>query len=159
MRTLRDYFRGWMLRRFRLCLWKQWKRIRTRLRELRALGLPEWVCLEFATSRKSYWRMSGGPIDQSDAPSILERSASPAWPIITSPQFDEPPYAERHVRKRRYEDKRLDVVVSRSAFVLASPPYECPTRITGPLTFFTFPGDTVPIAFEPRSGFATAITG
>ena len=80
IRTLRDYFRGWMqyfqlartpsvyrdlegwtLRRLRLCLWKQWKRARTRLRELRALHLPEWVCLEFAYSRKRYWRMSGDP--------------------------------------------------------------------------------------------------
>jgi group II intron reverse transcriptase/maturase len=49
---------GWVLRRLRLCLWKQWKRARTRLRELRALGLPEWVCFELAYSRKRYWRIS-----------------------------------------------------------------------------------------------------
>ena len=83
IRTLRDYFRGWMqyfrlartpsvyrdlegwtLRRLRLCLWKQWKLPRTRLRELRALGLPEWVCLEYAMSRKGYWRMSSGPMNR-----------------------------------------------------------------------------------------------
>jgi len=33
---------GWVRRRFRACQWKQWKRIRTRHRELLALGLPEW---------------------------------------------------------------------------------------------------------------------
>jgi group II intron reverse transcriptase/maturase len=83
IRALTAYFRGWMqyfrlartpsvyrnlegwaLRRLRLCLWKQWKRPRTRLRELRALGLPEWVCLEYAMSRKGYWRMSGGPMNR-----------------------------------------------------------------------------------------------
>ncbi|BAD39272.1 group II intron maturase-specific domain-containing protein [Symbiobacterium thermophilum] len=32
---------GWLRHRLRACLWKQWKRPRTRLRELRALGLPE----------------------------------------------------------------------------------------------------------------------
>jgi RNA-directed DNA polymerase len=53
----------WTLRRLRLCQWKQWKRIRTRLRELRALGLPEWRCREIAFSRKAYWRMSGGPLN------------------------------------------------------------------------------------------------
>ncbi len=26
-----------------MCLWKQWKRVRTRIRELRALGLPDWA--------------------------------------------------------------------------------------------------------------------
>jgi RNA-directed DNA polymerase len=54
---------GWVLHRLRLCQWKQWKRCRTRLRELRALGLPEWVCLEFAYSRKGYWRMASGPMN------------------------------------------------------------------------------------------------
>lgn len=55
---------GWLTRRLRMCLWKQWKRPRTRLRELRALGLPEWVCREFAASRKGYWRMAGGPLSR-----------------------------------------------------------------------------------------------
>jgi RNA-directed DNA polymerase len=55
---------GWVLRRLRLCLWKQWKRCRTRLRELRALKLPEWVCLEFAFSRKGHWRMASGPMNR-----------------------------------------------------------------------------------------------
>jgi RNA-directed DNA polymerase len=54
---------GWILRRLRLCLWKQWKQYRTRLRELRALNLPERVCLERAGSRKGYWRISGGPLN------------------------------------------------------------------------------------------------
>lgn len=54
----------WTLRRLRLCQWKQWKRVRTRLRELRALGLPEWKCRESAFSRKAYWRMSGGPLNR-----------------------------------------------------------------------------------------------
>jgi RNA-directed DNA polymerase len=54
---------GWVLRRLRLCQWKQWKRMRTRLRELRALKLPEWKAREFAGSRKGYWRMSSGPLN------------------------------------------------------------------------------------------------
>ena len=31
----------WIRRRLRMCLWKQWKRVRTRYRELRALGVPD----------------------------------------------------------------------------------------------------------------------
>lgn len=55
---------GWLRRRLRACVWKQWKRVRTRIRELRALGLPEWVAHEFANSRKGPWRMSGGPMNR-----------------------------------------------------------------------------------------------
>ena len=55
---------GWIRRRLRLCLWKQWKRVRTRYRELRALGLPEEVVHEFANARKGPWRMSHGPMNR-----------------------------------------------------------------------------------------------
>lgn len=54
---------GWVLRRLRLCQWKQWKRPRTRLRKLRALALKEWHALELAYCRKGYWRMSSGPLN------------------------------------------------------------------------------------------------
>lgn len=55
---------GWLRHRLRACVWKQWKRPRTRLRELRALGLPEWVAHEYAMSRKGPWRMAGGPMNR-----------------------------------------------------------------------------------------------
>lgn len=51
-------FDAWIRRRLRMCLWKQWKRIRTRLRELRALGVPEWAARMMANSRRGYWEMS-----------------------------------------------------------------------------------------------------
>ena len=54
---------GWIRRRLRMCLWKQWKRVGTRLRELRALRLPEWVARQFALSRKGYWRIARGPMN------------------------------------------------------------------------------------------------
>ncbi|MFO7152286.1 MAG: reverse transcriptase domain-containing protein, partial [Bacillota bacterium] len=55
---------GWMRRRLRMCLWKQWKRVRTRYRELLALGLPERVVHEFANARKGPWRMAHGPMNR-----------------------------------------------------------------------------------------------
>ncbi|QGP91117.1 Reverse transcriptase [Neomoorella glycerini] len=55
---------GWMRRRLRMCLWKQWKRVRTRYRELRALGLPDWVVHNFANARKGPWRMAHGPMNR-----------------------------------------------------------------------------------------------
>jgi RNA-directed DNA polymerase len=49
----------WLRRRLRMCQWKQWKRVRTRVRELRALGLKELDVWGAAGSRKSYWRTAG----------------------------------------------------------------------------------------------------
>jgi len=46
----------WVRRRLRLCLWHQWKRVKTRIRELRNLGLKERKVLEIANPRKGAWR-------------------------------------------------------------------------------------------------------
>ena len=52
---------GWVRRRLRLCLWLQWKRVRTRIRELRALGLNEKAVMEIANTRKGAWRTAKTP--------------------------------------------------------------------------------------------------
>jgi len=51
----------WLRRRLRMCQWKDWKRIRTRVRELRALGLRELDVWEAAGSRRKYWRIAKSP--------------------------------------------------------------------------------------------------
>ncbi|MDG0790717.1 group II intron reverse transcriptase/maturase [Cohnella ginsengisoli] len=53
-----EQFDGWIRRRLRMCLWKQWKRVRTRIRELRALNVREWACYVMANSRRGPWEMS-----------------------------------------------------------------------------------------------------
>ena len=55
---------GWLYRRIRMCIWKQWKLPRTRKRKLIRLGMPEWVACEGAYSRKAYWRMAGSGVVQ-----------------------------------------------------------------------------------------------
>ena len=51
----------WIRRRMRLCLWHQWKRIRTRIRELKALGLEKSQAIEIANTRKGAWRITKTP--------------------------------------------------------------------------------------------------
>ena len=51
----------WVLRRLRACVWKQWKRVRTRYHKLRALGLPERVVGFMANTRKGPWRIAASP--------------------------------------------------------------------------------------------------
>ncbi|MDQ0496551.1 group II intron reverse transcriptase/maturase [Paenibacillus brasilensis] len=48
----------WIRRRLRMCLWKQWKAPKARLRNLRALGVPEWAARIMANSRRGPWEMS-----------------------------------------------------------------------------------------------------
>ena len=48
----------WARRRVRAVYWKQWKKVRTKYRMLKALGLEHWKAIELANSRKGIWRMA-----------------------------------------------------------------------------------------------------
>ena len=48
----------WARRRIRAIYWKQWKKIKTKYRMLKALGMKHWKAKELACSRKGYWRMA-----------------------------------------------------------------------------------------------------
>ena len=64
----------WMRRRIRMILWKQWKRVRTRLKMLETLGIVRQKAWEYANTRKGYWRISNSPIlSQSLKNEVLER--------------------------------------------------------------------------------------
>ena len=53
---------GWIKRRLRMCLWKNWKKPSTKERNLVQLGVPKWKAHEWGNTRKSYWRISKSPI-------------------------------------------------------------------------------------------------
>jgi len=55
---------SWLRRRLRMVIWKQWKRVRTRLRNLIKLGIPKAKAYMFANTRKGYWRTAKSPILQ-----------------------------------------------------------------------------------------------
>jgi hypothetical protein len=48
----------WYRRRLRMVIWKQWKKIKTKWRNLVKLGINNYKAREFANTRKSYWRIS-----------------------------------------------------------------------------------------------------
>jgi group II intron reverse transcriptase/maturase len=52
----------WYRRRLRMVIWKQWKRVRTRGRNLMKLGITQYYAWEFANTRKGYWRIAGSAI-------------------------------------------------------------------------------------------------
>ena len=48
----------WCRRRLRMVIWKQWKLVRTRYRNLIKLGIPKGKAWEWANTRKGCWRVS-----------------------------------------------------------------------------------------------------
>lgn len=51
----------WIRRRLRMCLFKQWKKPKTKRRKLVGLGMPEEWARLISGSRKAYWRLSKTP--------------------------------------------------------------------------------------------------
>jgi RNA-directed DNA polymerase len=55
---------SWIRRRLRMCLWKQWKLPKTKVKRLLSLGIPKDKAFEWGNTRKGYWRTARSPILQ-----------------------------------------------------------------------------------------------
>ena len=53
-----DEINGWLYHRIRMCIWKQWKKPRTRMKNLINLGVAEHYAATIAYSRRKYWFIS-----------------------------------------------------------------------------------------------------
>ena len=60
--TVLERLDRWLRRRLRQVRWKEWRHVRSKLRALRAAGIPERDAREWAYSRKGYWRISNSPV-------------------------------------------------------------------------------------------------
>ena len=49
---------GWIIRRLRCIVWKQWKNPRTKVRNLEKLGIAHKDAMRCGNARKKHWRMS-----------------------------------------------------------------------------------------------------
>lgn len=52
----------WIRQRLRMCIWKQWKKVKTRYKNLKKLGLNHYQAIKFANTRKGYWRTANSAI-------------------------------------------------------------------------------------------------
>lgn len=62
MKRILQSWNEWLRRRLRMYIWKQWKKPRTKVQNLRKLGVPEWQAYQWGNSRLGYWRIAGSPI-------------------------------------------------------------------------------------------------
>lgn len=62
MNNLAKALDEWIRRRLRMCIWKQWRKVKTRHDNLTKLGIDNTKAWEFANTRKGYWRISNSPV-------------------------------------------------------------------------------------------------
>ena len=55
MKSNIDDINGWLYHRICMCIWKQWKKPRTKYKNLVKLGIPEHYAATIANSRRKYW--------------------------------------------------------------------------------------------------------
>ena len=61
----------WIRRRIRMCYWKQWRWVRTKIKHLLALGVSLKTAIQHGVSSKSYWHMARTP--------AVQQALSNAW--------------------------------------------------------------------------------
>ena len=61
----------WIRRRIRMCYWKQWRWVRTKIKHLLDLGVSLKTAIQHGVSSKSYWHMARTP--------ALQQAMSNAW--------------------------------------------------------------------------------
>ena len=52
----------WLRRRLRMCIWKSWKRVKTRVANLVKCGIDKYQAYLWGNSRLGYWRIAGSYI-------------------------------------------------------------------------------------------------
>lgn len=99
-RKLKEYMRGWvgyfhfaemkgfcletdrwLRRRIRMCIWKSWKKIKTRIANLVKCGIPKWQAYQWANTRNGYWHLADSWIMHKAMPTQLLRQAG--YPCLT----------------------------------------------------------------------------
>lgn len=86
---MRNYLREtdeWLRSRIRMCIWKCWKRVRTRFKNLQRCGIVKWQAWQWANTRKGYWRTVHSPIlTRAISNENLKRAH---YPTLTEREFD-----------------------------------------------------------------------
>ncbi|RRJ66879.1 group II intron reverse transcriptase/maturase [Paenibacillus oralis] len=64
MKRILQSWNEWLRRRVRMYIWKQWKKPKTKVQNLRKLGVPEWQAYPWGNTRLGYWRIAGSAVLQ-----------------------------------------------------------------------------------------------
>ena len=45
-----------------MCIWKSWKRVKTRVANLKKCGVADWQANQWGNTRLGYWRVAKSPL-------------------------------------------------------------------------------------------------
>ena len=62
MKQTMQSWNEWLRRRIRMYIWKQWKKPKTKVTNLKKLGIPDEKAHEWGNTRLGYWRISNSPV-------------------------------------------------------------------------------------------------
>ena len=62
MKNDMERWNEWLRRRIRMYIWKQWKKPKTKVANLRKLGVPADKAYQWGNSRLGYWRIAGSHV-------------------------------------------------------------------------------------------------
>jgi group II intron reverse transcriptase/maturase len=62
MKSFLEKLDSWLRRRIRMCIWKSWKKLKTRYKKLVEYGIEECTAWMWANTRKGYWHTAGSQI-------------------------------------------------------------------------------------------------
>ncbi len=62
MKTVLEPIDQWLRRRIRMCIWKSWKKPRTRVKKLRECGIKPYFAYMWGNASKGCWAVAGSPI-------------------------------------------------------------------------------------------------
>jgi len=52
----------WIRKRLKMCIWKQWKKPKTKIKNLISLDINKYKAYELGNTRKGYWRVANSQI-------------------------------------------------------------------------------------------------
>jgi RNA-directed DNA polymerase len=61
-KTIVSQMDKWIRLRLRMCIWKQWKKVKTKYSNLKKLGCTHFQAIKYANTRKGYWRTANSAI-------------------------------------------------------------------------------------------------
>ena len=76
----------WLRRRIRMCIWKAWKKPKTKIANLIKCGIPQWQAHQWGNTRKGYWRIADSVILKQAIPNTSLKSAG--YPCLMDFYFE-----------------------------------------------------------------------
>ena len=77
MRTSLEVIDKWLRRRIRMCIWKAWKRPKTRVKNLIKCGIKPYWARIYGNSSKGYWANAEGIMHHAAGNNKLRRVGYP----------------------------------------------------------------------------------